>query len=372
MNNVLQQGGLNDIQGQLGDNQLYDYEKSQIKGDPYKAFGLFQGQAPELTSLAAKTNNSARDRVREGQGRADEALGGLASDYNAAIDPASMSLSGDYLPGIRGTLSQGRSEVGRAQGDPGLNTTADYARQAGMTDQEVSDTATMAGQDVGARYGADRDEVLRAAQASGNGTPGAIGAALSDLDRRSTADRTDAVTRAKLAARQQQRDAATGVQGMQLGAGQYRAGLGSQNALALQNSDIAANTTAEQMRLAAEQAKAGTRLGAATNLANARLASNASLTGLGANTELQGGQMELGTGMYNANMATGLVGQGEQQDQARAASIAQNRQGTNQYNQGIGLGINNALANRYQTAYAPWLANQQEGRQAATDSPERC
>src|SRR6185369_16620906 len=68
----------------------------------------------------------------------------------------------------------------------------------------------------------------------------------------------------------------------------------------------------------------------------------------------------------NANMATGLVGQGEQQDQARAASIAQNRQGTNQYNQGIGLGINNALANRYQTAYVPWLADQREGRQAAT------
>jgi hypothetical protein len=153
-----------------------------------------------------------------------------------------------------------------------------------------------------------------------------------------------------------------------LGAGQYRAGLRSANELALQNSDIAANTTAEQMRLAAEQGISGAKLGATANMGNAALNSNNAMTQAEIDAALRSGQMELGTGMYNADKATGLVGQAEAADQARSQGLATNRQATNVGNQGVSLGINQSLANRYTGAYAPWLANQAEGRQAATDT----
>ena len=365
MKNVLQRGGLDEVSGDLENNYLPEWRQAQIGGNPYSAFDLFRGQAPGLTALASNVNERAQGHVAAGRNRADSTLDQLRQDYGDATNSPGTQLSEDYMPGIRGTLARGRSDIGTAQSDPGLDLTSEYRRQAGMSDAEVNDTAERAAQDVGARYGADRDSVIQQALASGQGTPTQIAAALGGLNRSESADRSDALTRARLGARQAQRDAAQGVQSTALNAGQYRAGLRSSNALALQNSDIAANTTGEQMRLAAAQDLANRRFGAATNYGNAALNSNTALTGLAANTALQGGQAELGTGMYNANTATGLMGQGEEAAARRAQYLGENTQGTQRYNQNTRLGINNTLANRYTGAYAPWLANQQEGRQAA-------
>lgn len=368
LSGVKGQEGLDEVKGELGDNQLYDWEKSQISSDPYKAFGLFQGQAPALTDLAAKTSEAGVNAVNTGRDVSGRTLDQMRGDFDGAIDPTKLSLSEGYKPGIDSSLARGRKGVTSAQTDPGLDTTAEYERQAGMTDQEVADMAERAAQDVGARYGSDRDTVLQQALASGQGTPEATAASLAALNRQGAADRGDAITRARLEARAAQRDAAGNVQNTKLNAGQYRAGLRSSNELALQNSDIAANTTAEQMRLAAEQGISGAKLKAAGDVSNAALNTNNTMTALAKDAALQGGQTQLGTGMYNANMATGLVGAAEQAGSDRAKALATNRQGVNQSNQGVKLGVNNLESSRAVTGAAPWLANQQEGRAAATNA----
>lgn len=364
-NNILQSQGLQDVTNQAGDNYLTSGEQGQIAGDPYAAFNMFGGQAKSLSAHSDNDISNLNSAVQSGQTAGNGVVNQARSDYGAAIDPSKLAISSGYMPGVNSTLASGQSALTAAQGDPGLNVTQDYLHQAGMTDQQVQDTAEAAARGVGAQFGATKDQLIANAQAAGTASPLGIASAMGALDRSSAAGQADALTNARLQAQQQQRDAAAGIQNTQLNAGQYRAGLGSQNALAQQGAGIAAATTGEQLRLGAQQNLTQDQLNAAQQTSALGLNNSQFNTGAATNAATQGGNWDLDTGMYNASNAANLMGTAEQNSSNRAQQIAGNRQSTNQYNQQTALGVNQALSQRYQQAYQPWVNAQTEGRQAA-------
>ncbi len=385
MRNIIQGEGLDDISNQLGGNQLQQWEQNRISGDPYGAFDLFRGQAANLSNTAAGYGDEIRNQANAGYARGLGAVDEMRQGYRQAIDPSRMRLSEGYMPAVQEALAYGRSGTERAlqdpdlyfdPNDPSLNLTPEYLRQAGMTDEEVGQMAASSARDTGAQWQATKDKLYQDAAASGTATPLGLAAAESAMNRSSGAAQNDALLRGRLAARGAQREAATGIQDRQLDAGQYRAntrlnsgqyraGLGSQNALAVQNAALAGNTTAEQLRLAAEGGLTDRQLQTIGNIGNAALNNAQFGSNLATNAAGRAGDWNIDTGRFNATMGTNLMGQGDVNASNRAAQIAGNRQATNQYNQGMQFNINNALSNRYQQAYNPWVAAQQEGRAAA-------
>lgn len=324
---IKQTGGLTDLT--QGAYVPYDQFQSQYQNEIKPQIGQYAG--------------ALQQNVAGGEQKGRDVLGQLKTDYSAAIDPAKLSLSAGYKPGLDATLAKGRSDVNAAQGDPGLSVTPEYLRQAGMSDQEVRDAAESAARGVGAQFSATKDQLDQDAAAAGRDTPLALASARAALDRSSAASQSDALLAARLGARKQQMDAAQNVQNTQLNAGQYRAGLGSQNSLALQNSSIAANTAAEQLRLGANQGLTDRQVGVATNLGQAGLGENQWVTNA-AGTALTEGQQ---------------AAQGAQERQAGTAAGLQQQGWTNDLN------TNTAASTRAKTVADPWVAAQQEGRVAA-------
>jgi len=302
-NNILQSQGLQDVADQLPGNQLTEQERQGIQGDPNSAYNNFTQNYSHAVEGAA---NNAGDQVQ-----------GVVGQYNAYSTPI---------------LQYGRDEVARNAANPGLTPTAEYLRQAGMSDQQVNDIAESAARGVGAQYGSAQDQVRQNAIAAGNTSPMALASAMGALTRNSAASQADALTKARLDALADQRQAATGIQNTQLQAGQYQAGLGTQAGLGIMNS---------------------------------ALQNNQFQTGAASSAGQYAGNQKSAAAQFNANMGTGLQSQAEQNASNRAAQIAGNRQSINQGNQQTQLGINSALSGRYQQAYQPWVAAQQEGRQAA-------
>lgn len=302
-NNILQSQGLQDVADQLPGNQLTDQERQGIQGDPNAAYNNFNQNYSHAVDGAA---NNAGDQVQ-----------GVVKQYNAYSTPI---------------LQYGRDQVAQNAANPGLTPTSEYLRQAGMSDQQVNDIAESAARGVGAQYGSAQDQLRQNAMASGNVSPLALGSAMGALTRNSAASQADALTKARLDALAAQRQAATGIQNTQLQAGQYQAGLGTQAGLGIMN---------------------------------AALQNNQYQTGAASTAGQYAGNQKTNAAQFNATTGTGLQSQAEQNSSNRAAQIAGNRQSINQGNQQTELGINNATSGRYQTAYQPWVAAQQEGRQAA-------
>lgn len=352
-NNIVRNSDYDSIQGQQQDNYLTPGETQSITGNPYAAQQLFQGQANNLSQQAAAGSGLLMGAANNGTAAGGDILNQYKQSINSSINPTNLSLSAGYKPGIDSRLATGAGQLNAAQSDPGLSVTNDYLKQAGMSDQEVQDASEAAARTVGAQYGATKDELIQNARASGTASPLAIASAEGSLDRSSAADQADAVTQARLGARQQQRDAASGIQQTQLNAGQYKAGLGSQNALAEQNAGISADTTAEQLRLAANSNLSNTQLSNSNLLAGMGLQNNQNNTTNSLNAINEGVGYGLNTGEYNASELANLTQTGEQNQSNRAATIAQNRQGVNQSNQQMNYNIAGQKSNQYQQAYAP-------------------
>ena len=358
MNNVMASQGLNQVSGELGNNFLTSDQQSQIAGNPYQAYNSFEPQQQQLQGDAGQYNTALDESVTGGQTVGNQDLSQLQQQTNSAINPANLSVSQGYAPGIANTLAQGQSAVNTAQNNPGLTPTSQYLQQAGMTDQQVNDLATSAARSVGAQFGATKDQLLQNAAAAGTSTPLGIAAAANELDRNSAASQADAENSARLNAQNAQRTAAQNVQNTQLNAAQYQAGLGSSNALALQNSDVAANTTAEQLRLGANSNIASMQTQAAQNQAQQALGQNQFVSGqaTGAlNSEMAN---EANIAEYGATTGANLQSNAEQNASTRAAQLATNQQATNEANQQTQLGINNAQSQRAVQAYAPQQAAQ--------------
>lgn len=310
----------------------------------YQPYDQFQSQYQnEIKPQIGQYATALQQNVAGGEQKGNDVLGQLKTDYTNAVDPTKLSLSEGYKPGLDSKLAAGQSKLDVAQGDPGLSVTSDYLHQAGMTDQEVQDAAESAARGVGSLFGATKDQLLQNEAAAGTSTPLAIASAMGALDRSSAASQADALTAARLSARKQQMDAAQNIQNTQLNAGQYRAGLGSSNALAEQNAGLASDTTAEQLKLSANQGLADKQTQIATNLGQAGLNQNQYITNR-ASDALTAGQ---------------TAAQSAQQAQAGTAAGLQQQGWTND------MATNTAASNRAVTTANPWVQAQVEGRATA-------
>jgi hypothetical protein len=365
-------------------------ESAGMKGDPSSYFNFYNPQAfDDTTQNSAQMQNAQLERA---QGGIDSANRGLESRYGQAIDPNRLRASGAYgneqsaeLNATTGSLGAAQSNAtGRmdsALANPGLDTTAEYERQAGMSDGEVDQARQAAERNIGTQYGAAMDAVKRNAAASGNASPLAVGAATDRLMSHQAVASADAATDAGLAARQAQRNAASGVQQTKLGAAQYKTGAGmqagqylgglqSQNAQYLGNAALNATQQKENTRLGAEQNLAGMDMSAANSLGQNQLqgAEYMGNSGLNAVQNWTGQQMD--AQKYKQGLGTGIQQSAEQTAAGRATQGYGIRQGNTQYAQqakyGQGMGIADRQSQNAQTVANARRAGQQENRQWLT------
>lgn len=304
--------------------------QNQVAGQNQSLLDLANNGAAAGNQIAQNAAGGVRAAQNAGQVAYGQTGQGLASALSGA--QGAYGQTGQNLANALGATSQG---LNRAMATPGLQVTPEYLRQAGMSDDQVRATANQAAQQIGGQYRAAKDQVTQSAMASGQGTPGQLAAALGALQNQEGAQESEALTGAQLAAQAQQRQAAQGIQNTQLQAGQFQAGLGSQNALGL-------GGLASQNAL--NYGNQGLALGG--------LASQNAL-GYGAQglqREALGGQLALGVGQQQ--LGASQFGTGAQMSAA-------------QQNIGNAMGLQGQLSNQYQQAYAPWMQAQQAGWGAA-------
>jgi hypothetical protein len=351
-------------------NFLTDDERTQIGGDPYGAFNYFGGQQDKLEAWAGGANDNQRETVNE-----------LRRGYGGAINGEKLGMSGDYVQNLYGSLNEGRqgmtgaidTEGGRmyqTANDPNLGITDDYRRRADMTDAEVDQAAYSGANKVGSRYRAATDDLERRALQSGQASPLAIAAQREQFERMSAADGADAAVNAELNARQQQRDAVTGIERTRLGAEQYRSGLRMDAAGRVMNARVGAADRLMGAGMDAAQGVEGTRLGAERDISNRQMRAAEGTYDAAGSTERQIGDRMTDIGKYGATRGSDLYGRGEEMASNRATGIATNRQGARQYNQGQqwnrGIGINDRMSDRSTTIANARLGDTREGRAAAS------
>lgn len=427
----------NDLLGvNYGDNYLTPGEQSGISGNPY---GPGNAYDPNILGDVNQSAYNMSQGVAQGtQDQLSQGYNNLASGLGVANNP-NLQQSGRYGQTVSDVLSKtgntvmgaaNRSDLGMSSGfagqmnqaaynpnlgmdqgyagqereaysNPALGITGQYAQQAGMTDQEVADAAAMGGQSVGAQTRASIQDLNRAAAAQGNSDPLAVAAMRSQMNDQGMVNTADATVQAQLAARAQQRQAATGVEQTRLGAQQFQTGAQMQGAQNVENTRLGANQFQTQAQMAAAQGVESTRLGAnqyqaglqasagtqmgnmalgATNTAEQmRLAALQQQTGMQMSAAgqlgnyAQGNTMYTGqqnqqavnnyqqygnqAGMYNQSSAYNAYANAEQQAAQRAAMMGTNRQSTsqsnqqNQYNRGFGVqsqlsGLQTGIADR--------------------------
>jgi hypothetical protein len=306
-------------------NFLTPDEQSQIKGDPNAPGSRL---SPDILDNVNKTGLDMRTGAISGaQDRLNQNYGTTESALHSAVDPNQLNVSQGY---------QDKSNA--AAYNPELNTDQGYTRQAGMTDQEVADTAAMGGQAIGAQQRASIQDLERQAAASGNSSPEAIAAARRQFEDQGAVQTADATVNAQLAARNAQRQAATGVENTRQAANQYKTGAQLQTAQNIENARMAGAQDISNRNLSI-----GTQLGQ-IGQQNANTLLNADTAN--ANAYQQGG---LQAGQYNQTMGYNAANTAEQNASNRAGAIAANRQNTNQTNQGNqfnrGYQVNQQLSN---------------------------
>jgi trimeric autotransporter adhesin len=272
-------------------------------------------------------------------------LGGTLSQYASQLGGA----TGAFQQGTTGAAAGLQSGLTAAQGGFGaLNTAVNNpalafdpnATEKQITDAQVQQMATNAGEVVGSQYRTAEDQLQRQAAAAGNTSPLAIAAANARLQQQSAAGTANAVSSADIAALQAQEQQATSIEQQREGAAFQQTGL-----------QAGAATTEE------EQAQAAAGLAGTQNIAAQEAAGEAGINA--ANTT---NQAALNAVQYYGGLAQGEASTAEQQNYnaaataeqeaaARAATLATNRQATQ--------------ANVSNTAYAQGTGSQQLTSQGA-------
>lgn len=312
-------------------NYLTPDEQSNIRGNPYDP--MSQLHPEELSGNNNTAFNASQGYIQGGRDQLNGNYANTSAGLNDAITP-DLGMDSGYSGSISNIENVTDKRLQGAAGNPGLDMSGEYGRQAGMSDQEVADTAAMGGQAAGARSRAAIQDLERQAAADGNSSPLAVAAMRSQFEDQNAVAGADATVNAQLAARNQQRDAATGVEGTRLGAERYKTGAQIQAADSMGNLATAAETNREKMRMSGAQDISNRKLGVASQLGqigreNAMYTTDADLK----NEADWAARGQQGT-EFNQNTAYNASRNAEQQQADRAAGIATNRQGTSQANQG--------------------------------------
>lgn len=363
MANVLQTEGLNNLQytPEMAQNlQMTDEERVGATGNPYAYHDPAQTDA-----ITNEATAQSWDLYGKGERGVLDSADTMKRDLSGAANRPDLAMSADYAGGQQAALAGGANRMRGLYTDPSLQLDATYQQKGSLTDREVEQLSEQAGADVGAAYGRSENDIRQRAAAAGM-NPLAAESLIAEQRRPMAGAAADAMTRARLEGRQAQIGSLGNLAQAKLGAGQYQAGLGTSTESTIQGRQL---DTGQQIE--------NTRLGAGRDISNRQM--DAAATGGQAGIAARQGLMNTSLAQQNTNATRALENERWNQQQGtaaegvaanRAANLATNRQNATAQGQQQGfnqnMAINDAASSRYQQAYAPWLSQQQEGRQAAT------
>ena len=319
-------------------------EMRTILGDPYAAREIIAGKLTALEGSQTEATKRQREAYQSLQGRLDDVanreslglspgygaqqfgyIGNLAHEQQAAIDPSKMNLSSDFL------------------------------NRYNWTPEDTNRLVSQAGRTIGIRGQAERDALNRDAWAAGNVSPMSIEAMASRNKLVSDIGAADAMTAARIAAKQNELNTAKTREQMRLEA-QY--GLTDRQLAAAESIAGKQLTQGEAVEVLRQQAERDR----ATRSADA--AKTGELTRL--DTERGIGQSEQDLGRYGTNMIFDATKYGEAAGSQRAQDLAKNRQGVGQSNLATRFGqassTSQDLANRWANILGQKKTEEQEGR----------
>lgn len=402
-------------------NYLTPEEQAGIYGSPYAASDYAQQQGANLSGLYANFADQVGSGIQgqnaaiSGQlvGGANNIRGAYSGNqgrqYQNLSDIAALTRGAQGLARQtgEGAVGQLRSDVygqlgpaeqaARQYLDPtALNVSQEYQQNYNVSPQDQQNILNKAGRTVGAQSAMDEENLMQAANAQGNTSPLALSTMRNRVRQTGAVNQANAMSDAAIQAKQLQLQTQQQRENTRLGAAQQYAGLGAGTELALGQRRLGAAQNVGQIGVNAElglgtqglqneQYMGSNTLGTQAQLGQAQLGAEQYLSGqqqqaqqyMGS-SNLQNTQQLLNTGMqqgeYSAGLGTGALQGAEQAASGRSGSLAGNRQGVNQYNQGTGFQqgqfiygagsqANTGFANAARTddqAFRDYLARQQQ------------
>lgn len=327
-----------DIMGTEGLNNqfLTEDEKAGMTGDPDKQRGWYDPASLD------KLNN-------EGQANLSGAYNTSADKIRSTVDPSKLTLSSRYNGDVQDTLNSrdssandilGNSDAnvrGAVTGDLRQNSAA--ANEIKLTPQQQQDMVTAAGMDVGYKNKSDAQRITRKANNAGYNSPMALAAGLHDIQTEGDANAGDAMFRARIGANSEAARRNMALEENRQGAERTYADMKSSSEMALGNRSLADMRNAEQTRLGANKDTENMRINAEQGSSDRQRNVEQGLGQDAMNVAKSNTNLAMGTQKYNQEAGMKMEQDIDNTKTNRAAGLATNRQGQNQY-------VNNATSSR--------------------------
>lgn len=223
-------------------------EQAGITGDPNAP------RDPNLQrQIDSNSANMQRGAVQATTQNIGNTLGKEEAADSAAIDGSKLGVSGDYYKNTSGALAAGDSSVRGTIDSSKLRYDPNVAAQSKFSDKDVQDWQDQAARTVQSRYAGAKDDLTRAAAASGNAGPLAVAAGRARLENQSAAGAADAATDARIQGRQAQTQRNMDLEQARIGAEEGYSGLASGNEQTLAARGLTQANTNEATRQASER-----------------------------------------------------------------------------------------------------------------------
>lgn len=339
-------------------NYLNDEERAGITGDPNRALEQLGHDEAGIDTASNTRDTKVRDALDTQSGQVRGALEGQDTAVRSAVAKQGANtratLGGmaenvrgayaDAADNVRGSLDSGEASTRSYLDRDRLALSDEYNRdyQFGARDQQ--DIENRAGRTVGFQNQADEDRLLRDANAGGNTSPLALEASRNRLRQTGAVNSADAMTDARIQAKQLALTTAQNRENTRLGAEQNYANLGTGTELTLGGRRTAAEQTlAEQAQgnerylgeaaLNTEGTLGAAEIGAESYLGNQRQQAEMSLGTQKTGAEQTLGQSHVDIGTAGANRNLDAFQTADKAASDRANLVATNRQATGRANQ---------------------------------------
>jgi hypothetical protein len=322
--------GANDTSQQaLNQEFLTPQEQASIEGNPdvgvtTNASGV-QGQQSALNQYGQNLSGEVgvnADYTGQGVTNLDTGVTGATG----ALDQGVNTAAGSLASGLQGAQS-GFASLNQAVDNPALAFDPNNTEQQ-ITNAQVQQMQTNAGEAVGSQYQAAEDQLKLSAAQAGNTSPLAIAAANARLQSQEAAGEGNAESTAAIQALQAQEQQATSIEQQREGAVQAQTGLQANAATTEQAQAQNAAALAGTSNLTAQELAGTTGVSAAENVGQAGLTAAEQEGQTDINAANTYGQTALNEAVTETGQNTNAANLAEQEAASRAATVANNRQAT--------------------------------------------
>jgi hypothetical protein len=328
-------------QSALQSNYLTPDEQAGITGNPY---GVMQQLGQDEGNLDAANTQWAgftSDAMNAQDQNVNAALGGSATGVRGAVGQEYQNISNVLTqtnPAVNNTLQSTASNVNPYITNPNLLVSNEYLQNYQVSPQDMQDIMNEAGSSVANQELSDEERLMQEANQQGNVSPLALNTARERLRQNAAVNEAQALTQARIQAKQLQLNTAQQRENTRLGAQQTYSGLGSSANLALGQQGLTGQEYLGQLGLLGSAQEGAAAIGAEQYLGNQATQAQQYLGGSRIANTQQLGQQAQGIAQWEAGTNLGAGQTAEQTASQRAAQVAANRQATNQYNQGTQFG----------------------------------